>query len=85
MFSPNRPSIKLYCDIDYDPFLLMKDQGKVYGTLIYLNSRPHSNNSYQMMHNRFHALLIRIYRDHTYSLGCDQGYVNDFNLSTIMP
>lgn len=25
------PSIKLFCDIDYDPFLLMQDKKKVYG------------------------------------------------------
>ena len=26
-----RPSVKFFCDLDYDPFLIMKDQNKVYG------------------------------------------------------
>jgi len=30
------PSIKLYCDIDYDPFLFMQDNKKVYGFTISL-------------------------------------------------
>jgi alpha 1,2-mannosyltransferase len=25
--------VKFFCDIDYDPFLVMEDQNKVYGTL----------------------------------------------------
>jgi alpha 1,2-mannosyltransferase len=29
-----RPSIKLFCDIDYDPFLLMQDGKKVYGGML---------------------------------------------------
>lgn len=27
----HRPSVKYFCDLDYDPFLLMQDQGKQYG------------------------------------------------------
>ena len=26
-----RPSVKFFCDIDYDPFLFMQDEKKVYG------------------------------------------------------
>jgi hypothetical protein len=26
-----RPDIKLFCDLHYDPFLVMQDQNKVYG------------------------------------------------------
>lgn len=26
-----RPDVKFFCDIDYDPFLFMQDQNKVYG------------------------------------------------------
>lgn len=28
---PDRPDVKFFCDIDYDPFLIMQDQKKVYG------------------------------------------------------
>ncbi|KZS88860.1 glycosyltransferase family 15 protein [Sistotremastrum niveocremeum HHB9708] len=28
------PGVKYFCDIDYDPFLLMQDEGKVYGFTI---------------------------------------------------
>lgn len=28
---PHRPDIKFFCDLDYDPFLIMQDQNKVYG------------------------------------------------------
>ncbi len=27
-----RPDVKFFCDLDYDPFLIMQDQQKVYGT-----------------------------------------------------
>ncbi|KAG1878070.1 glycosyltransferase family 15 protein [Suillus subalutaceus] len=30
------PDIKLFCDVDYDPFLMMQDQNKVYGFTISL-------------------------------------------------
>jgi len=26
-----RPDVTFFCDLDYDPFLVMQDQGKVYG------------------------------------------------------
>src|ERR1700744_325382 len=29
----NRPDISYFCDLDYDPFLLMQDENKVYGLL----------------------------------------------------
>jgi alpha 1,2-mannosyltransferase len=28
----HRPSVKLFCDIDYDPFLFMQEEKKVYGS-----------------------------------------------------
>ena len=28
---PHRPSVTFFCDLDYDPFLIMQDQNKVYG------------------------------------------------------
>ena len=28
---PRRPSVKFFCDLDYDPFLFMQDKNKVYG------------------------------------------------------
>jgi hypothetical protein len=28
---PFRPDVKFFCDLDYDPFLIMQDQNKVYG------------------------------------------------------
>ncbi|KAF8894629.1 glycosyltransferase family 15 protein [Infundibulicybe gibba] len=31
-----RPDVKFYCDLDYDPFLIMQDQKKVYGFTISL-------------------------------------------------
>ncbi|KAG2368598.1 glycosyltransferase family 15 protein [Suillus spraguei] len=34
------PDIKLFCDVDYDPFLLMQDQNKVYGFTISLYEFP---------------------------------------------
>lgn len=27
-----RPDVKFFCDLDYDPFLIMQDQKKVYGS-----------------------------------------------------
>ncbi|KAJ8078792.1 hypothetical protein PM082_013075 [Marasmius tenuissimus] len=30
------PDVKFFCDLDYDPFLMMQDQGKVYGFTIIL-------------------------------------------------
>ncbi|KAF8481515.1 glycosyltransferase family 15 protein [Gautieria morchelliformis] len=30
------PNVKFFCDIDYDPFLIMQDQGKVYGFTVSL-------------------------------------------------
>ncbi|KAG9318504.1 glycolipid 2-alpha-mannosyltransferase-domain-containing protein [Chiua virens] len=35
-----RPDIKFFCDVDYDPFLLMQDQQKVYGFTISLFEYP---------------------------------------------
>lgn len=32
----NRPDVKFFCDLDYDPFLLMEEQNKMYGTLYLL-------------------------------------------------
>lgn len=32
----HRPSVKFFCDIAYDPFLVMQDQNKVYGFTISL-------------------------------------------------
>lgn len=29
--------MKFFCDIDYDPFLVMEDQKKVYGTYMLLS------------------------------------------------
>ena len=29
--NPRRPDVKFFCDLDYDPFLIMEDQQKVYG------------------------------------------------------
>ena len=29
--TPRRPDVKFFCDLDYDPFLIMEDQQKVYG------------------------------------------------------
>lgn len=26
-----RPDVRFFCDLNFDPFLLMQDQGKVYG------------------------------------------------------
>jgi alpha 1,2-mannosyltransferase len=34
------PSVKLFCDIDYDPFLLMQDEKKVYGFTLSLFEYP---------------------------------------------
>jgi hypothetical protein len=31
--SLNRPGVKFFCDIDYDPFRFMEDEKKVYGEL----------------------------------------------------
>lgn len=30
----NRPGVSYFCDMDYDPFLMMQDEGKVYGMSI---------------------------------------------------
>lgn len=32
----HRPDVKFFCDLDYDPFLIMQDQGKVYGFTVSL-------------------------------------------------
>lgn len=29
---PLRPDVRFFCDLNFDPFLLMQDQNKVYGT-----------------------------------------------------
>ncbi|KAG8217538.1 glycolipid 2-alpha-mannosyltransferase-domain-containing protein [Butyriboletus roseoflavus] len=34
------PDVKIFCDVDYDPFLLMEDQQKVYGFTISLFEYP---------------------------------------------
>jgi len=34
------PDIKIFCDVDYDPFLVMQDQNKVYGFTISLYEYP---------------------------------------------
>lgn len=34
----HRPDVKIFCDIDYDPFLLMEDQQKVYGEIFSMHS-----------------------------------------------
>ena len=31
-----RPDVRFFCDLDFDPFLLMQDKGKVYGTTFQL-------------------------------------------------
>lgn len=28
-----RPDVRFFCDLNFDPFLIMQDQNKVYGTL----------------------------------------------------
>ncbi len=38
-----RPNIKLFCDIDYDPFLLMQDQKKIYGLWAFLNDSTYGS------------------------------------------
>ncbi|KAH7926325.1 glycosyltransferase family 15 protein [Leucogyrophana mollusca] len=34
------PDVKFFCDVDYDPFLLMQDEGKVYGFTVSLYEYP---------------------------------------------
>ncbi|KAG1810434.1 glycosyltransferase family 15 protein [Suillus plorans] len=34
------PDIQLFCDVDYDPFLMMQDQNKVYGFTIAISEIP---------------------------------------------
>ena len=36
-----RPDVKFFCDLDYDPFLLMEDTKKVYGQLPVFSVLPH--------------------------------------------
>jgi alpha 1,2-mannosyltransferase len=31
LIGPLRPDVKFFCDLEYDPFLIMQDQNKVYG------------------------------------------------------
>lgn len=40
--SPNthRPNVKFFCDLDYDPFLVMQDGNKVYGFTVSLYEYP---------------------------------------------
>lgn len=33
-----RPDVKFFCDLDYDPFLIMQDQNKMYGKYPWLFS-----------------------------------------------
>lgn len=35
-----RPNVKFYCDLDYDPFKVMKDGKKVYGFTVSLYEYP---------------------------------------------
>ena len=35
----SRPDVKYYCDISYDPFLLLQKENKVYGENISLTTR----------------------------------------------
>lgn len=32
-FALIRPDVRFFCDLNFDPFLLMQDEGKVYGTM----------------------------------------------------
>lgn len=70
--STGRPSIKLFCDIDYDPFLLMQDQKKVYGecSMIGLDWTISDMTIHVV---RIHTVAIRVYRDDPYALERRQG------------
>jgi len=37
----DRPDVQFFCDLDYDPFLIMQDQNKVYGQYILLLAVRH--------------------------------------------
>ena len=38
-YGASRPDVKYYCDISYDPFLLLQRENKVYGENISLSIR----------------------------------------------
>lgn len=57
---------QFYCDINYDPFLVMQDEGLVYGesfiASLSLDSRRSAiADSYRHQSIRFHALTLRVH------------------------
>ena len=40
LFDTLRPNVKFFCDLDYDPFLVMQDGNKVYGFTVSLYEYP---------------------------------------------
>jgi hypothetical protein len=52
-----RPDVRFYCDLDYDPFLIMQDQNKVYGTL--LSGLIVSQPSKSLQVSPYHSMSMR--------------------------
>ena len=40
VLSISRPNVQFFCDLHYDPFLVMEDQNKVYGFTVSLYEYP---------------------------------------------
>ena len=59
VYSLARPDVRFFCDLDFDPFLIMQDQKKVYGKVESPVSL-YGRGSVNLASFRFHNLVVRI-------------------------
>jgi hypothetical protein len=58
-----RPDVKFFCDLDYDPFLIMQDQKKAYGNVFHFAFRNEL-----LIQFRVHCVALRVRGDYPDSL-----------------
>lgn len=72
-----RPDVRFFCDLNFDPFLIMQDQKKVYGTVsfpVFLYGRRFVNSA----SFRFHDLSVRIRSNDSDLVGHGKRYERSF-------
>ena len=60
-----RPDVKFFCDIDYDPFIYMQENEKVYGTFWAIVAAGGASEHC----SRLHHLLVRVGAYYSYAMG----------------
>lgn len=67
-----RPGVNFLCDTDFDPFIYMEENDKVYSTRVYMVPPP---KLLTMVNCRLHHLFVRVAADRRDALGCCERWV----------